>query len=303
MQRSANLENDASSQRRHSGPWGQERRLEFIDFRLQWDGRINRSDLTEHFGISVPQASADIGGYTQLAPHNLSYDRRERVYLASPTFSPVFAPSSANNYLNNLLGRSTGILSSDASYVGWLPPIALAAAPVRAVPAPALVAVIRAMRNRYSVQVLYQSMSRPEPSWREITPHGIANDGFRWHVRAYCHARRVFRDFVFARVLEVRMGSPSDVRVEADEAWFKPVRLVLVPNAGLSQSKRRIIELDYEMVNGEALLETREAMLYYVLQRLGLSRDGAVRPEAQQIALKNADEVRAIVETLAKNYE
>ena len=26
-----------------SAPWGQERRLEFIDFRLQWEGRVNRS--------------------------------------------------------------------------------------------------------------------------------------------------------------------------------------------------------------------------------------------------------------------
>ena len=32
--------------------WGVERRLEFIDFRLFWDGRINRGDLTEQFGIS-----------------------------------------------------------------------------------------------------------------------------------------------------------------------------------------------------------------------------------------------------------
>lgn len=303
MPRSAKTTTEVPPQQRHNGRWGQGRRLEFIDFRLHWDGRINRSDLTEHFSISVPQASADIAAYTQLAPHNLIYDRSERVYLASPSFSPLFASSSANNYLNDLLVRATGILPGDASYVGWLPPIALATAPVRAVPAPVLVAVVRAMRSRQSVQVLYQSMSRPEPKWREITPHGIAHDGFRWHVRAYCHARRVFRDFVFARVLEVGQGTSSDVRVEDDEAWFTPVRLVLAPNSGLSESKRRVIELDYAMVNGEALLETRQAMLYYVLQHLGLSGDGELRPEAQQIALQNADEVRAIVETLAKNYE
>lgn len=57
------------------------------------------------------------------------------------------------------------------------------------------------------------------------------------------------------------------------------------------------------MTEGQVVLETRQAMLYYVLQRLGLSRDGELRPEAQQIQLKNASEVKAILEGLAKNYD
>ena len=57
------------------------------------------------------------------------------------------------------------------------------------------------------------------------------------------------------------------------------------------------------MTNGQVILETRQAMLYYVLQRLGLSRDGEVRPEAQQIQLKNASEVKSILEGLAKSYD
>jgi hypothetical protein len=44
-------------------------------------------------------------------------------------------------------------------------------------------------------------------------------------------------------------------------------------------------------------------MLYYVLQRLGLSRDGELRPEARQIRLKNDAEVKAILEGLAKSYD
>lgn len=35
--------------------WGLESRLQFIDFRLRWERHINRMDLTEHFGISVPR--------------------------------------------------------------------------------------------------------------------------------------------------------------------------------------------------------------------------------------------------------
>ena len=71
----------------------------------------------------------------------------------------------------------------------------------------------------------------------------------------------------------------------------------------MSASKKKVVELDYGMTNGQVILETRQAMLYYVLQRLGLSRDGEVRPEAQQIQLKNASEVKAILEGLAKSYD
>jgi hypothetical protein len=103
--------------------------------------------------------------------------------------------------------------------------------------------------------------------------------------------------------LEVREAGPTTAQSEDDVAWHTLVKLALEPNAGLSASKRKVVELDYAMTNGQVILETRQAMLYYVLQRLGLSRDGEVRPEAQQIQLKNASEVKTILEGLAKSYD
>ncbi len=55
--------------------------------RLRWERRINRMDLTEHFGISIPQASLDIAKYTELAPNNLIYDRSSKTYTAAPSFT------------------------------------------------------------------------------------------------------------------------------------------------------------------------------------------------------------------------
>lgn len=297
------VRNASVGRTRPSGPWGQERRLEFIDFRLQWDGRLNRSDLMEHFGISMPQASADIAAYSGMAPCNLTYDRSARVYVATDDYSPVFETTGSEHFLNDLLALTTGVLSADGSFVGWAPSLAMAKSPTRTVPPDVLIWAIRAIRNKSSIEVLYQSMSRPEPSWRRVSPHALGHDGFRWHVRAYCHGRGGFRDFVFARTLEVRDAQPTSIRSEDDAAWHSTVKLVLVPNVGLSASKRKVVELDYAMTEGQVVLETRQAMLYYVLQRLGLSRDGELRPEAQQIQLKNASEVKAILEGLAKNYD
>jgi hypothetical protein len=33
--------------------WGVEQRLEFIEFRLFWEGHVNRSDVMTQFGLSV----------------------------------------------------------------------------------------------------------------------------------------------------------------------------------------------------------------------------------------------------------
>ena len=35
-----------------SNKWSRKRRIEFIDFRLSIDGKINRADLVDFFGIS-----------------------------------------------------------------------------------------------------------------------------------------------------------------------------------------------------------------------------------------------------------
>ena len=61
--------------------WGLEQRLEFVDFRLYWEGGINRSDITDRFGVSVPQASKDLTLYAIKAPGNLSYDKSAKRYV------------------------------------------------------------------------------------------------------------------------------------------------------------------------------------------------------------------------------
>ncbi len=58
--------------------WGVAQRLEFIEFRLFWEGRVNRSDLMEQFGLSVSQASANLNRYIGFAPDNMVYDKKQR---------------------------------------------------------------------------------------------------------------------------------------------------------------------------------------------------------------------------------
>ena len=55
--------------------WSVERRYEFMEFRLYWQGNINRSNLMEAFGSSVQQASKDFANYIEGRKSNLTYDK------------------------------------------------------------------------------------------------------------------------------------------------------------------------------------------------------------------------------------
>lgn len=272
--------------------WGQDRRLEFVDFRLRWDGRLNRGDLTNFFGISVPQASLDIAKYLEQAPDNAKYDKSSRVYVAGPDFKPLFPGNEPARYLNELLARATGVLQQELSFLGWLPTVGVVPTPNRTTPVNTLLQLLGAIRQRKSLRVLYQSMSSPQPSERTIGPHAIAHDGMRWHVRAYCHQRRDYRDFVFARFLGVNATDQPGCDGSDDAAWHLTVPLLLAPNPELSPAKQRVIELDYGMTDGMVTIECRQALLFYALQRLGLLEDACtVRPEAQQVVLRNREEI------------
>lgn len=271
--------------------WGQQRRLEFIDFRLYWEGRINRADLTEHFGISVPQASLDLARYQEIAPQNLIYERREKVYLATPEFKAVLAPEHSDSYLDQLLAVASGTLAKDTVFIGWAPPTDLVRTPHRRVPADTLLAVLRAIRHELVLEVAYQSFNQPTPSKRQISPHAIAFDGFRWHARAYCHTRKEFRDFVLGRLLEVQPLSKSEVDPHLDVDWHTFVEVRIAPHPDLTEAQRRAIELDYAMSDGIAVLPTRRALLFYVLKHLGLSPEPVNTAAARQIVLANEDKL------------
>lgn len=276
---------------RPSGRWSQERRLEFIDYRLRWDGRLNRSDLIDFFGISVPQASLDIARYTELAPNNIRYDASARTYLSGTSFKPLFNTDNPQRYLNDLLVSAAGLCSEGSSFLGWAPPVGVTPIPTRVISVDALGRVLQAIRNRETVKVEYQSLTSDEPQARTLSPHALGFDGYRWHVRAFCHARQEFRDFVIARMLGIRPGTASSVSSSDDRAWHTPVTLVIAPHPGLPPAQRKVVELDYGMQNGEARLDCRQALLFYLLRHLGFEGRQAVTPQAQQIILKNEDEV------------
>lgn len=148
----------------NSVKWSQERRLQFIDFRLQWEGRINRRDVTDFFNISVPQASADISRYSELAPQNLQYDTSSRTYVATPGFTPYFDTTGPKQYLSQLLALERQILTSDQVFLAFRPPMASVPLPSRTVESNTLVLILRAIADGGMLRIHYQAITRDRKS-------------------------------------------------------------------------------------------------------------------------------------------
>ena len=272
--------------------WGVAQRLEFIEFRLFWEGHVNRSDLMTQFGVSVNQASNDLNRYIGFSPDNMVYDKSARTYVRGAEFKPVFLEPDASRYLTQLRSVADQILSREDAWIADLPPYASTPIPVRGVNPVTLRSVVGAIRRSEAIEVKYQSLSSPEPRMRWIAPHAIAFDGFRWHTRAYCMNEKCFKDFLLSRILKIRAVRESEISAGDDCDWHSEVTLEVAPHPDLSETQAKVIALDYGMRDGKAKINVRRALLYYGLRRLGLDTDPAARePQDQQIVLLNRDEI------------
>jgi hypothetical protein len=272
--------------------WGVERKLEFIEFRLFWEGCVNRSDLIETFNESVNQASSDLNRYLAFAPDNMFYDKSARTYVRASGFKPCFLKPDASSYLSQIRSLADGLIDQHESWIGNAPDFGSISFPARSVLPTVLRAVVVAIRRSEALEIQYQSLSALDPQWRWIAPHALGFDGFRWHARAYCEKDARFKDFVLSRISDTRQTKPANAVRQDDLDWHELVDLHIGAHPELSAGQRRVIEMDYGMDEGVARIPVRKAMLYYTLKRLGLDTDPMARlPRDQQIVLLNAAQI------------
>jgi hypothetical protein len=286
---------DASSSSPNTSPrWGQVRRLAFIDLRLQYDGKINRTDSTTFFDVSSPQASADLRLYDAMAKGNMAYDASAKAYVALSGFTPQFGQASATSYLYELYHLASGVIAREDSFVGFIPPTGIVATPARKISSTEVATWVQAIRDKRAVAVEYQSMEQATPAALTLSAHAAGFDGLRWHIRAWCHKRHAFRDFAIGRlvVIDDDVTAPK-IDPHQDVGWETKVNLLLVPHPSLTPSQREVVIRDYNMVDGELVFPCRQAMLFYTLRHLNLlSLIPEADPARQHVVVANPEQVR-----------
>lgn len=275
--------------------WGPEQRLEFIEFMLYWGGELNRSDITDRFGVSVPQASIDLTAYKQLAPENMDYDSSAKRYVPSATFNPLFLKPNPDRYLAQLKALSDGIIELGDTWLPGIPETGVLPIPSRRIDAQVLRALLIAVRDKRGIEIEYQSTSpeSPDPLRRWLTPHAFGFDGLRWHVRAFCHRSKGFKDFILGRCRAAGDTRPAATRAEDDWQWQTFFEVVLEPNPDLTENQRGAIAFDYGMTDAKVAVRVRYALLYYFNKRLRLDvADRFDKPRERPVVVANEREFK-----------
>lgn len=272
--------------------WGVRRRLEFIDFRLFWDGRFNRSDMAETFGISPQQASADIAQYEKLAPQNLGYDRAEKAYRRADTFAPKFIGETIDRYLLQLVAIENRWMRQEDTWFDAIPPVEVLTLGRRPTDPTILVRVLDAVRNHLEIDVEYSSLTGSVQPSRAIAPHALSHSAGRWYVRSWSREHNDFRDYNLNRIGAVKGQRPTSVDPQLDFEWAHKINLVIVPNPALSTERQAAVAAEHAMTDGRLIRPCRLSLSFYLMSEYNLDVEpGLLKPEKQQIVLQNREEV------------
>ena len=272
--------------------WGVRRRLEFIDFRLFWDGRFNRKDMAETFGISSQQASVDIGQYEKIAPNNLAYDRAEKAYRRTERFRPAFIGKTIDRYLMQLVAFENQWMRRQDSWFGAFPAVEVVTLGGRPTDWVVLLRVLEAVRNRLEIDIEYGSLTGSTQPSRAIAPHALAHAARRWYVRAWSREHNDFRDYNLNRISTVGDSRPSSIDPALDFEWAHEINLVIVPNPDLPSERRAAIANEHGMTDGSLVRSCRLSLSYYLMSQYNLDVEpGVLKPEKQQIVLQNREAV------------
>lgn len=237
-------------------------RLVHVDFRLFFLGEVSRADISGRFDVAPAVATRDFARYRALAPDNIRFDGSSKTYRATDEFKPLFEHSldRALSALSKGFGDGLGGAASGLVPCEYPVPINRPAIEV-------LAAVTRAISGRRILSLSYVSSSSGVTE-REIVPLALADNGLRWHVRAFDRRTSSFRDFVLTRVRSVRVvsGMPlSEESVAHDIQWLREVEMEVVPHPDFPRSE--LAALDYPMMDGVLRIRARAALAGYVLRR------------------------------------
>lgn len=262
----------------------QRERLAFLELRVYFTGELRRGDIEARFGVKPAAASRDLSAYRECAGANLEYDKAERCYRPTPSFKPVFEFHAERVLAWLLRGFGDGLdlkLHQAAPCEG---PGNLVRPDLDV-----LAMLTRAICSKKALQVSYQSLTSARKR-REIVPVALADNGLRWHVRAYDREKEKFGDFVLTRIAnahEIDGVVEERELLGADEQWARIVDLELAPHPGIAWPKA--VEADYGMQDGMLRVKSRAALAGYVLRRWNIDStpDHRLDPALHHLWLRN----------------
>jgi predicted DNA-binding transcriptional regulator YafY len=254
-------------------------RFEYIETALFWEKGLTAGGLRETFHLSRQTAQSVIDQYRQAHPDAMVYDASRKCHRPTRLFSPQYISGDVIRFLDYLRGQTlVGYFREAAEWsrlevhdVDRLLQPKLPLEPART--------VLRGLREERAVRMDYRkkNLSMSERMDRIVSPnHLVFSDG-RYHVRAYCHVRKAYLDFVLTRIIDATLLDDSTaewVSDRYDEKWQTFLALTFEPHPELPESVREAILQRFDAEEtGRRRIPCRAALAFYVERRLAQSID------------------------------
>lgn len=277
-------------------------RLAYLELRLWFFGEIRRQDLVNRFDIQSAAATRDLAAYKALAPRNLEYDAKAKVYVCGLFFTPLF-----NFPIDRVLTWLTQGFGDAEPNVARSIVSSELMAPAILLKLEHLSAVTRAIYKKVSVEISYRSLTSGL-STREIIPFSLAQAANRWHVRAFDRRSNSFRDFALNRIADAKLlgdEAQENELSEQDIQWNRKADIELVPHPA-NVKHPDTIEAEYGMIAGVLRKTVRASMIGYLLRawNVDCTPDHSLRGAEYHLWLKNRQALYGIENLmLAPGYE
>tara|TARA_R110001583_G_scaffold1612_4_gene12706 strand:- start:4029 stop:4922 length:894 start_codon:yes stop_codon:yes gene_type:complete len=274
-------------------------RMAFIDFKLQFTGIINRSDLYNEFGIAEAAASRMFTQYSKLRPTNMIYDRALKANaIQVQSFNPLLLIEAET---------ALGMLANGFNKNKFTNKPILPYARIGKIPNPldstAIAKITRAIFGGYSINCCYISANSENHDIRTLVPLAVLFDGRSWIFRAYDRNESgevKFKNYNFSRSTNIEESFESKKlnyeELSEDNMWNQTLPLVLELHPSLGDSDKASVRKDFGMVKeqNDLILTERAALLWLLTKQWHIdSSEVPSKSKYYKFIFKNRDMLKA----------
>lgn len=255
-------------------------RMAYIDFRLNYTGRISRNDLGDTFGLAEASATRVLRQYNDYRPSNMNYDRSEKVNVINKDeFTPLI-DIRAEEALEMLASGFNKNRLSNKSVV----PYARVGQTPNLLNCNHVAMITRAIYENKALKCCYNSANSMNSTERVLVPLAILFDGRNWIFRAFDRNESInqkFKNFNFARVASVRdIDETKEAEqlvhesITQDIQWNTNVPVALEIHPDLTDKTKETVRNDFGIAEGEneLFLTERSALVWLLLHQWNVEK-------------------------------
>jgi hypothetical protein len=246
-------------------------RFAYLETELFWGDGVTAGQVASTFGLSRQIAQNVIDRYREEHPGQMYYDAKQRRHLPTTSFEPHYIRTTPIAFLDYLRGQAlVGLYREDQDWSDLVvTDVDRLLRPE--LPISTIRTVLTALRRQQAVMIDYRKKDL-EPgvvTTRVISPHHLVFADDRYHLRAFCHTKKSYLDFVLSRILHAEIAIDDWISEEYDREWSELVELRLKPNPLLPASVQQAVLRGFEKGEpGSRSIRTRKALLFYIKRRL-----------------------------------